>query len=156
MKLMGSSHLGSFGFEFPSNISLIFLEFLFVVTWRILRLFPIPTHFIKMHFVLVRNHVISPHIYTGADVYILKQQQDQGLVEVLPLTVIPYSFISVCNTVSAPLKQQYISFIADNSYVKLSGESLDNKMKSSLGSASQLTLFVLLITTSLGNDRSAR
>lgn len=60
----------------------------------------------------------------SADVYsiILKQQQYQDLVSILVLTVISHPWISVFNTATLSLKQEYISFITDNSYVKLSGD----------------------------------
>lgn len=54
------------------------------------------------------------------------------------------------NTAAVSLKQEYISFITDNSFVKLSGDKLDKKMKSSRGSASLVgntICFVLMITT---------
>lgn len=44
------------------------------------------------------------------------------------------------NTAAVSLKHEYISFITANSYGKLSGDYLDNKMKSSQGSASLLAL----------------
>lgn len=88
---------------------------------------------------------------------ILKQQRDEDLVSVLVLRITSYPWISVFNTAAVSLKQEYISFITDNSFVKLSGDKLDKKMKSSRGSASLVgntICFVLMITTWMGNDRS--
>lgn len=69
-------------------------------------------HFLSRIFVNQTNQMFT----------ILKQQQDQDLVSVLVLTVISHPWISVFNAAALSLKQEYISFITDNSYVKLSGD----------------------------------
>ena len=70
---------------------------------------------------------ISSHVYlwtkqTGGDVYHPYADRDLDSSTVLVLTVISHPWISVFNTAAPSLKQEYISFITDNSYVKLSGD----------------------------------